>query len=258
MSRYGWIMGCVFLTTWLCGVQTGKAWTLVNPAGTLKAGDVAVGGVYASTETEYDTSSRFRGETSEISRDVAGFYIAYGLLDRLDVFIGGGYILNAESDIDFGDSGGGMMGQWGLRALLIEEASFSINVVSALSYVSEDYGDYYYGYLSAPGFTSFTMSTQRSQEAPNTGKTETTIQEGMLGLYGSSQFGDIRGYAGVAFIGYEDADFKRGGVSAASYDRDSNVNGVIGFDYLPGNYWIRLEALLFGDTGFLAGFGMNF
>jgi hypothetical protein len=249
--------GC-FLTADLASADM-----IANPVSNVQGGHCEFGVVFGWPEVDYETDSWLYGEALTIDRRCVGLYAALGLADRVDVFLAASSITETENPEDYSAAysmggGDGFAWQLGLRGELARQGAFSAHAYGLFNHISEDYGDYYFGYSSGPGWSSFRTSRMRSAESPNVGQTEGTFQEWILGILAAFDISDVSLYGGLEAIVDEKSELDIAGVRQVDIERSDTAVGTLGVQFSAEPVWLRLEASLGGESGVTVGVGASF
>jgi len=226
---------------------------IADPARNAEKGHFELGGIYNTPEVDYE-SDEYRDDAT-VERQVVGLYGAYGLTEQLDMFLAGGYITKAENSEDVGDDGSGFIGQLGLRGKILQKDAFSLRAYGLVNYIAEDYGEYYYYHRTATWTRGVGYSNIVEEEGM--GETTATFVEAILGLLAAYDIEDIRLYGGIEVVPYQSSEIEKAAGDAEDIERADIAVGRLGVQYAPGNWWIRGELSLVGESGFTIGAGVS-
>ena len=157
------------------------------------------------SEIEYEVDG---GGDGEIERTILGGAFGYGLGPLLDLYIEGGYILEAELGSGSDDGDGFLLGS-GVRGIIYSENHFEFFGKGGVRYISEDYGDSVDGDIldvELAGVARYALKNN-------------------LGVYGGV---DLIPYSdGEIEIGRGDADIERDDILGLRIGVEGTVNSVI-------------------------------
>lgn len=250
--RGTWVI-LTILVVCLLGVSS-HAQMIADPARNAPMGHFEFGGIYNASEIDYESDEYYDDATVE--RQVVGVYGAYGLTEEVDMFLAGGYIIKVENPEDVGDDGSGFIGQLGVRGRILQKDAFSLRAYGLVNYISEDYGEYYYrSYTYTYSYSWGTVSMGDYEEG--TGETTATFVEATLGLLAAYDIEDVRFYGGIEAVPYQSSEIEAATGDAEDIERADIAVGRLGVQYAPGNWWIRGELSLVGESGFTIGAGVS-
>ena len=89
------------------------------------------------------------------------------------------------------------------------------------------------------------------------GETTATFVEAILGLLAAYDIEDIRLYGGIEVVPYQSSEIEKAAGDAEDIERADIAVGRLGVQYAPGNWWIRGELSLVGESGFTIGAGVS-
>jgi hypothetical protein len=247
------------------GISPAYAQILADPARTAQKGRFELEVFRHESEADFE-SDGFINDEAQFSHTVFGLCGAYGVAERLDVFLLGGAISEVEyreygwdGDLDspFADGGSGFIGQLGIRGVIAEQGSFSAHGHALISMTAEDCGEYYYGHSSGAGWSALYKYHDQSAHHPNVGEDELTLLESTIGMWGDYEAGNFRFLMGIEMVIHQDGELDEAGVRQSDVERTDLASVKAGIQYAPERWWIRAELLLAGVDGLTIGAGVS-
>jgi hypothetical protein len=157
------------------------------------------------SEIEYELDG---GGDGEIERTILGGAFGFGLGPRLDLYIEGGYIVEAELENGSDDGDGFLIGS-GIRGIIYKENHFEFFGKGGVRYITEDYGSSIDGDIFELELAGVARYAVRNK----------------LGVYGGV---DLIPYSdGEIEIGRGDADIERDDLIGLRFGVEGTVNSVI-------------------------------
>ena len=185
-----------------------------------------------------------------MERQLVGIYGALGLTDAADVFLAGGYIIDAENSHEGSGSGSGFIGQAGFRGLIKQQEAFSLRAYGIFNFISEDYGEYRY--------TRFRrIDIYGGVYDSGVGETTATIMEVIFGIAAAYDVEDVRLYAGIEAVPFQASEIEGAAAAPDDLERADIATGRLGVQYAPGDWWLRGELSVIGETAFTIGVGVS-
>lgn len=227
-----------------------QAQLLMNPIGEAGTGKMEVSGGLSLFKADYEVEEMGISGSGSIERQVAYGGLAYGINDKVDLTVGGGFSLKSELE-DLGDDGTGYILAAGARANVWEKDAGSVHCYGQLSYIDEDYGGYSeeeYDYSYYGGYSTYSTSIDVSGSLVE-------LLGGVLYVYSATGF-DV--YGGLELTPISEGDVDADATISDGYEsesetvsmdlsRDDLINLRLGAQAAVGSAFIQGDVTLVGE-----------
>ncbi|MGD9874479.1 MAG: hypothetical protein AB7T27_09435 [Kiritimatiellia bacterium] len=264
MNRAALLMFAATLSIAFCA-WSANAQLIADPVGITEVGYFEGGGMLMRSTIEY--------EEEEITRNIVGGYCIYGLNDYIDIYGSLGISASVEPE-GWDDSGHGYIFAGGMRGFIWGDGPLSIYAYGQLQYLAEDYGEYTEKFDDGDIYQEATVGAEASLIELITGvMAEYALSEQFM-LYGGLELIPISDGEAEASMDYDLHVDDEGMTSVEhivaetteaigyeeSYDVKRDLPAVVrgGARFNIGNWFIRGEIALGGETAFGIGAGIKF